>query len=251
MGTFHPDPHGTSAGGPPVNGDVRAENSRWLRELVLELRLLDVGGREIGDAVASAREFLADSGAGARETFGSARSYAAELGLTPGPAAGITRGLLASLAGLLGFFIFIFSVGPAVRGTALQLGAAELALASLALILAALAPRYLGPVLRMKTWQLLVIVALLTGSQLGLALAFDHVVLLELPALPVAVMGAAVLLASALWSQFRSQAEDPVTDPLAAVPEGRGARALGVLSNWLLVGAAPVFAAVDLLLLRS
>lgn len=53
----------------------------WMQLLTLELRGRRVRGSAIGDAIASARELLRDSGQGAEETFGSARNYAASLDL--------------------------------------------------------------------------------------------------------------------------------------------------------------------------
>lgn len=44
------------------NNAPETQNAAWLDSLAIELRLIDVSGVSIGDAVASAREFLADSG---------------------------------------------------------------------------------------------------------------------------------------------------------------------------------------------
>lgn len=53
----------------------------WIDLFIIELRVRRVPGAAIGDAVASVREFLADSGQNAEEAFGSAREYAASLDL--------------------------------------------------------------------------------------------------------------------------------------------------------------------------
>lgn len=45
----------------------------WIEYFTVELRLRRVSGPAIGDAVASVRELLADSGEGAEEAFGPAR----------------------------------------------------------------------------------------------------------------------------------------------------------------------------------
>ncbi|WP_090711395.1 hypothetical protein [Mycetocola miduiensis] len=58
-------------------------NKAWLDDLVLELRLADVSGADIGDAVATAEEFLADSNETATDAFGPARDYARSLNLHP------------------------------------------------------------------------------------------------------------------------------------------------------------------------
>jgi hypothetical protein len=53
----------------------------WIDLFTLELRVRRVPGPAIGDAVASVRELLADSGQLAEEAFGPAREYAASLTL--------------------------------------------------------------------------------------------------------------------------------------------------------------------------
>ena len=66
----------------PDNGstDIRSnaiDDATWFDEFTIELRLLGVRGDAIGDALASAREFLADSGTSALECFGSPKRYSA------------------------------------------------------------------------------------------------------------------------------------------------------------------------------
>lgn len=53
----------------------------WIDLFIIELRLRRVPGSAIGDAVASVRELLTDSGQSAEEAFGSAREYATSLEL--------------------------------------------------------------------------------------------------------------------------------------------------------------------------
>lgn len=87
---------------------AKMDDATWFDEFTIELRLLAVPGSDIGDALASAREFLADAGTSAQECFGSPRSYAAELRLStiPQPAVngvGLRAGL--GLLGLIGFMV--------------------------------------------------------------------------------------------------------------------------------------------------
>ncbi|MDJ0377487.1 hypothetical protein [Cryobacterium sp. PH31-L1] len=95
-----------------------ATTTAWLEQLTLELRLLDVPGDAIGDAVASAREFLIDSGARADESFGSPKSYAAKLDLPTVPLAQGAKGnlLLNSGMGAVGLVVLAQAVLPLAGG---------------------------------------------------------------------------------------------------------------------------------------
>lgn len=51
----------------------------WRDELITELRLLDVPGERIGDALMTVETHVRESGESAEEAFGEARAYAREL----------------------------------------------------------------------------------------------------------------------------------------------------------------------------
>ncbi|MEV8253072.1 hypothetical protein AB0O95_03805 [Rhodoglobus sp. NPDC076762] len=79
----------------------------WIESFTVELRLRRVSGPAIGDAIASVREFIADSGQSAEEAFGSARDYAASLELpTAGAREQAIRTVLLPVLGLFTFLIF-------------------------------------------------------------------------------------------------------------------------------------------------
>lgn len=56
-----------------------SQNDQWYEDLVLELRLRDIRGEAIGDAVAAARSHCDDSGETPVAAFGDAREYGRSL----------------------------------------------------------------------------------------------------------------------------------------------------------------------------
>ncbi|MFC5929888.1 hypothetical protein D6T64_12420 [Cryobacterium melibiosiphilum] len=233
------------------------ENEKWLEILTIELRLLDVNGTRIGDAVATAREFLDDSGERAEDSLGSPQHYAAELNLpaTPEAAQGVRRALVRSGFGVLGMFALVESVVPLMNDEPVTLGPVVLAIYLVALILIALLPSLVPVMARMRRRG--VIIGIVTAALLGgtipalLALWAGDRVLLSLPALPVAIVGAVLLVAPALWGQLRhSVTDDPIIAP-GSTPSPRAAfraRLFLVVTNWLLVLGAVGLCAMRLLL---
>ena len=232
--------------------DLEKTNGAWLDELTLELRLRDVSGSDIGDAVASAREFLVDAGTPAEESFGPAAEYAAALDLTPAPDAStaLRRALVGGLASLLGFFAVVFASPSVIRHDELDVSVSALVLIAMGAILLAATPVWLRHLARMRGWKIAVVAAALLLIQLVLAALFGGVVVATVPALPVMVVGGALLLGTAVWTQLRAPAApDPVTDPREPRPASVGNRLSEVLPVWLLVVMAGVFVAIDVLLL--
>ncbi|AWB87686.1 hypothetical protein [Mycetocola zhujimingii] len=234
---------------------MKTDNDAWLDQFVLELRLLDVSGADIGDAVATAQEFLADSNQTATDAFGPAREYARSLDLPPvaGARADITRAIMTGIVSLVGFFAVVFAAPAALAGDAVEVRLSQLTLVALALVLLSLAPRLFQLIARVGTWKLVVAGMLLFGLQVALDLTLRHIVLFELPGLPVALVGGGVLLGVALWETIRERGEsDPVRAPMEAPVVATGwSRFVSVLPNWILVAAALFFVAVDALLLRG
>jgi hypothetical protein len=230
-------------------------NDAWLDALVLELRLLDVSGADIGDAVASVQEHLADSNETATDAFGPARDYARSLNLpaVPGVRVDITRAIVSGLVSLMGFFAVVFAAPAALVGDNVDIRGSHVSLTVMALVLVLFAPRLLQVIARARVWKLVAGVLALLAVQAVVELTLRHVVLFELPGLPIALVGAVVLVGAALWATFRQSGDpDPVRAPLSEpVTETGWSRFVTVLPNWILVVAAAFFVAVDVLLLRS
>jgi hypothetical protein len=235
-----------------MNTGLHASSKAWLDELTVELRLRDVSGRDIGDAVASAREFLTDTGTPAEDAFGPAREYADALALEPVPdaSAELRRSVVGGLAGLLGFFAVVFATPDALRREDLFLSVGTLVLAATAVILLLAAPVYLKHIVRSRVWKVLLVVVVIFAVQIFAAAAFGAVAVAWVPALPVVLVGGVLLVGAALWAQFRTPLADPVREPMASANvASRSRRFLDAFPAWPLVGMAIVFVAIDVLLL--
>ena len=146
--------------------------------------------------------------------------------------------IVPTLLGLLGFF----AVAAAVTSEAatVSVTAPGLLLAFTALVVAGVSPLYaLNP-----TWRSLRRPALLLAAcllvEVILFLAAPQLVLFSLPALPLALGGGVVLLATSLWGQFRKgPAPEPVLLPRRDLPPRPYTSTLLVVAvNWLLFLAA-------------
>jgi len=252
---------GRSEAGVVETDSVAEANKDWLDLFVIELRLLDVGGTAIGDALASAREFLADSGQSADEAFGAPRQYAQALGLPAEPKAkadGKWVHLGAGL-GLIGLLLITQSIVPLARGEYVEFGPAVLLISGGSLVVVTILPLLLPPLLRfladVRRWKL-VVAGVLGGIAGGvvpflLSLWPGSRPLFSVPALPLVIVSAVLLLAPPLWNQFRhSLAEDPIIDPVIkppdAGPDPLWARSLVWGINWMAVFGAVVICVVVL-----
>lgn len=205
---------GIAATAPHVDED-------WADAFVLELRLLDVHGTVIGDALAEVDSHCADSGEGARETFGDPVEYARSLDLPRMPDAG-WRGLVPVLVPvgvqLAGMFAVASSARPWRLGEPVQitlqdvLGGVVLVLAIAALavwadqILRAFVAR---PIVAAMGFGAVTLAVVLPGVLFGFPQPMGTV-----PAL-VALAAGIVLLALGCALELRRQDNDadPVVDP--------------------------------------
>ena len=221
-------------------------DKKWFDEFVIELRLRDVTGSAIGDAVASARELLADTGQTAPDAFGSAREYAASLELPREPGGGwASRGLWPSILGLAVFLLFIHAFTAWTLGKAILLSPTQLAFSAAPVLLAAFLPLYFRAVIR-RAWLLIVLV--LVGGALGLlaALAAPQTAAdawLVLDPIPWLALGAAAMILVSIGNTIgtlRRGAIDDITEPLAdsSARRNRGVGAFVMVTNWLF----PIFA---------
>ena len=211
MMTSNPrDPDNSSTG-------ILSDDAAWFEEFTMELRLLAVPGDAIGDAVASAREFLADVGQSAEECFGSPKRYAAELALPTIPQRAVNGvGLRAGL-GVLGLIGFMVSALPLVQGEAVSVDLPTLSMFAVVIIGAVLLPTFLSSLARVRPRVWMVVVAAMLGFALpiGLSVWSDSAQsLFTVPALPIVIVSALLVLVSAIWSQVRhSLRDDPIIEP--------------------------------------
>ncbi|MET1034518.1 MAG: hypothetical protein ABWX68_04695 [Arthrobacter sp.] len=219
-------------------------HGKWFDEFVLELRLRDVPGDAIGDAAASVREFVADSGQAPSEAFGPARDYAASLDLPrkPGPAPDAAA-VVRSVVGLVAFLALVSTFAPLARGEQLHFSGPQAILLLVPVAAMAALPAYLNALLR-HAWVAAGVLALAAVAG-GLSSVFapgpGEPAWLSLPAPAVAAVAGAVLLATAVRGTVATlrDAGDPLVDPVTGPTPSRGAAALAVAGQWVLpVGAA-------------
>lgn len=145
-------------------------DEEWLDELILELRIRNVTGAAIGDATASVRAFLYDSGRTPQEEFGSPRDYADTLELPTVPAGGIRSAVLRAGIGIAGFLGFNISIEPWLRQEQLAMNLPELLWMLVPVALVAALPLYLNAGIR-KLWILVVAYTVAIASMILSAVA--------------------------------------------------------------------------------
>lgn len=216
----------------------------WAEAVLLELRMQGVAGTRIGAALAEVDAHCVDSGESASDTFGEPVAYARSLGLPPDPAqsgAGVLRVVGASALQLCGMALTLTAVAPAVHGGTLSVTVgmlvALLGLLAGVVALGVLAERALRFVV---LHPVLAVVALAVLSALLGAIG----VLVRAPvgaiaALPVLVVGVALLVAGTAWQvRETSDSDDPVVGPLEEPVEVP--RAVSRRVSWATALAVPV-----------
>lgn len=216
----------------------------WIELFTIELRLRNVPGAAIGDAVASVQELLADSGQSAEEAFGPAREYAASLDLPVlNPRAQAVQVVLLPVLGLFSFLVFALASTSWFAGNLVLLSVPQAVLLAVPVVLTVLFsfPFYPRAVFRQR-WlpAALVLVAGLAGAGASvLAPKTVEDAWVALDALPVLIATMGVLIAlsivGTIMTARRGDADeiiDPSEDQAHARPR-RGRKAFLTVVNWL------------------
>lgn len=187
----------------------------WRDDFVMALRLRDVPGAAIGDALAEVEAHCADAGQTAEHAFGPAAGYAASLPYGRGDA--VTHALarvLAPVLVLLAGVLLLLAALAADAGRAV-VGAGELAIllgAPLgALVLVAVLGRTLGR--RHATGWFVAAGVLALAGLVAAAVALADVTLLTLPTAWAAGLGAVGVVTGALATWREVRGDDPVVPP--------------------------------------
>ena len=153
--------------------------------------------------------------------------------------------LVPVLLGLLGFC----AVAAAVASTAgvLKITASGFALVLTLLLAAGAAPAYLPGLAAGRVAKPFAVLAGVVLLHLILLWTAGGVVLLTLPAVPVALAGGGLLLATSLWSQFRRGPADPATVVRRTGHLPFTHTLALVLANWVFFASAGMFSAWILL----
>lgn len=227
----------TSPGG-GIFGDPGAiapsVDKTWRDDLIIELRLLDVPGDDIGDALMTVETHVAESGETAQEAFGDARAYAREIAEST-DAAGRGRGITAwtaasSVLGLLGMLGAMRAFTGWLEGTDVSVTIGDLAgLVALLVIAALLLTGHLLRPMVEHRWLAFVVPLVLVGVLAGL-LALLSEPLLDLPTVALGGVSVLLLLVSVLiaWHDQRGDTGE-ITAPGAGPTSGTALRVLSLL----------------------
>jgi len=221
---------------------------KWLDELAVELRLRDVPGSAIGDALASVKEFLADSGQSPDEAFGSPREYAADLNLPPiSSATPLSAMVRFSAIGLVAFLIFTQATWPLAAGRDLHLAAAQLAWFAIPVAAVICLPLYLGFATR-RPWALAAIAALCAAAgALSTIFAPDSAAdawVSVNPLIVVVVTGAIMIAAAIVTMRTAIANDDPIREPLGSPAVTQDAAVFGRLGGIVGAWLFPLFSVV-------
>ncbi|WP_043503608.1 hypothetical protein [Georgenia sp. SUBG003] len=193
------------------------QSRTWETDFVVELRLLDVSGRHIGDAVEQVRSHCAESGEDPYEAFGAPADYARSLGL-PAQEVRPAGMLLSTAGGLAGMVVATWGFASWLDGESLAL---TLGLAVATAVLVLLAP------LLLRTLRLVLEHPWTAAGLAGLALAVvvgAPVVLTQtlvhVPAAAVTVGGLLLVLGTAVRDHLHGSYDDPVVGPVTGAPDG-------------------------------
>ncbi|MCK6211860.1 hypothetical protein KZX45_15030 [Georgenia sp. EYE_87] len=199
----------------------------WETDFVVELRLLDVPGHHIGDALEQVRSHCAESGEDAGTAFGDPAEYARSLGL-PAQDVRFAGMLLGTAGGLVGMFLALWGFTSWLDGEPVAITLGRL-VAAVALVLAApLLLRYLRTVLE-RPWLAVAAMALGLSTVVAAPVVLT-VALAQLPAPAVTVAGLGLVVGTALWEHLGGEPADPVVSPV-----GDGRRPVrAAAATWLL-----------------
>lgn len=179
-------------------------DKQWLDEMIIELRLREVKGPAIGDAVAAVETHCAESGESASDAFGDPRSYARALDFPASQvnqkdAAGWVRALAPTAVGLVGLYLVPGIVRASFEHAAVAVGWGEVAALGLLagfVLLLALVPGVLRAMLHRWINGVLVLgggITLLTMTQVLLDGTAFHLPLWVAVPVSLAALAASVV----------------------------------------------------------
>ncbi|MFC4556521.1 hypothetical protein [Georgenia faecalis] len=211
-----------------------ALDSAWESDFIVELRLRDVDGHAIGDALEQVRSHCAESGQSAREAFGDPVAYARTLDL-PAEPLGLGVVIARSVAAIASMFLTLWGFTAWLDGEGFTLTLGHVAVVALLVGAVLMLPRLLSVIVRHPWWSGLVMGAVVAGTVVVQVLLTQPLVVLPTPV--VMAVGAAGLLATSLWEVLSADADaDPVVSPVTGREDEdtRAGRIMAALTPWLL-----------------
>lgn len=204
-------------------------NEAWLDDLAIALRLRNVRGEAIGDALAVVRHHLADSGEAAQLAFGDPAAYARQLELPTVAATGaLDPPVMGPALSLLGLLAFAPAVAALFDGTPMGFSLPQLVLFLVPVAAILGLPYYFDLGVR-HLWVFAVafVLAIVASTGAGfLAPERGHAALASLNPWGVALVSAVLMLAASTWGvldAWRTE-PDPIVDPASHDETGSGRR---------------------------
>ncbi len=204
---------------------------QWTDAFVVKLRLLNVPGGRIGDAIAEIETYCADAGEPPEEAFGDPEAYAVSLAPTLSQNRPTRTDLIAATVPAITGFVGLMIALPAVRaltaGTTVEIGwgllTSTLLFVGVCAALVGLLPRLVESRLTLALFCVVGLAAIVATAVLIPGVAF------RLPAVVVLVIGVAALVASGIGnSRIKT---DTLVDPRTPPSPPRGSL-LRHLRNW-------------------
>lgn len=213
----------------------------WENDFIVELRLRDVDGRSIGDALAQVRSHSGESGQSMHEAFGDPAAYARSLDLPTAPSSDTGIVAARSVLGLIAMFLTLWGFMAWLDGEGFTLTVGRVVMLLLLTGAVLLIARGIGFIVHHPWWA-----SALMGATVASIVVAEVLLphpLVDLPSLAVATVGAAGLLATSVWEQLSSASDDdPVINPVTGRGDegGRAGDVLLALTPWLLPIATAV-----------
>lgn len=228
-------------------------HKKWVDAFVIELRLQDASGVAIGDELATVYSHCQDTGETPEQAFGAPKEYARSLGYRSHAKRGENLEIIVPMmCQIFALFVFTYSMRAIANDHNFMLNGVVLGcwLGSLLVIFALVFGAKIR-VLVEKPWVLIAGSILAAGLGVAGALASqqDLPLIVNTPALPVAVGGGVLLLAATVWAVRTNlkaaQDDDALVGPLDSAEEK--ARAEKSSRMMLVIPALliPAYAVID------
>lgn len=227
-----------------------SQDQKWLESLTLELRIHNISGAQIGDALATVKEHLTDSGESAQVAFGSPAEYATHIATSSNAQKVSLKGTITrSVLGLVAFLAFTQATGPWAAGEPLLLGGAQLAWLALPLA-AALSVPYLYDKLLRNFWVFAALIGVAVFGGVFAAISAPRTstdAWLSIDLLPVLLVTAAIMISASILDTIANAKDgddsiiDPLSSPEAAQKKLRISRFSDRLVSWMFPISAVFF----------
>lgn len=215
----------------------------WANDFILELRMCDVPGDRIGDALVTVETHVRDSGEPVGEAFGEAIAYAREIaaGVPERRSAITARTAIAAVLGLAGMLVLPAALDAWLDGSAAPITVGLLSVAALTLLVLvaflAAADRLMR-LLMHRVWVLVLAMVLVMGGCVALLMLLPAVVA-SVPSLALGGAGVLLVAVSAVLTWIDLDEDDAVLAPGELPSRARSGRLATAL-------VAPVFSLVIL-----